>query len=65
VTILLETSEELVEEDHLSRVHDEALERLLARTGASLSALEEEGVVGRLLEFHGDIEEGDAGIGAT
>lgn len=65
VTVLLETGEKLVEEDHLSRIHNEAFERFLASAGASLGALEEEGVVGRLLELHRDVQKGDAGVGTT
>lgn len=60
--VLLEAREELVEEDHLAAVRDDSLEGLFAVVGAGLGAFEEEGMVRRLLQLHGDVEEGDSGV---
>lgn len=65
MSILLESREELVEEDHLAAVRDDSPEGLLAKVRARLGAFEEEGMVRGLLELHRDVEEGDSRIGST
>jgi hypothetical protein len=64
VTVLLEASEELVEQDHLSGVHDDTLELLVTVRRALFGAVEEVRVVRSLLELHGDIEQVDLLVGA-
>lgn len=65
MTLALEAGEELVEKDHLARVHDEPFERLLARVGPRLGALEQVRVVRRLLELHRNVKERHVLVGAV
>lgn len=64
VVVRLETCEELVEKNHLARVHDEAAQLLVDGLCAVLSSVKQVGMVGRLLELHGDVHERHA-LGAT
>lgn len=59
VTVRLEARKELVQKDHLARVHDEAPKLLVDRLGAILGSIEQVRVVCSLLELHGDVHERD------
>jgi hypothetical protein len=65
VTILLEARQELVQQNHLARVHHEAFERLFTRLGLRLGTFEKVRVIGRLLELHGDVEQRDLLVGSA
>lgn len=53
MAVLAKSSEELVEQHHLARVHDETLESLICGLGPDLCAVEKIRMIGGFLEFHG------------
>ena len=65
VTVLLKPREELVEEDHLSRVHDDTLQGLLFRVGPRLGAFKQVRVIRGLLQLHRNVEERNVVVGTT
>ena len=62
MAILPQAREQLVQQDHLPAVHNEALERRLVVVAAELGAVEQEGVVSGLLKLHDDVEQRDIAV---
>jgi broad-specificity NMP kinase len=59
MTILPKAYEELVEENHLSAVHDKAFESVIVDISAYFGTVEEIRVVRSFLELHCNVQETD------